>query len=171
MNDLLEYGKPTGLVLAEAPLEAVIAQALSACGPLAERAKVVLESRLATGLPPLRVDEKRLFRVFCNLVENAVQHSPAGGTVRVTAGLAGGEGRSWVDCVVEDSGPGFPPEDLPHVFEPFFTRRKGGTGLGLSIVERIVTDHGGTLAAQNRGEGGARLHVRLPADTARARVS
>ncbi|HXK11394.1 MAG TPA: ATP-binding protein, partial [Vicinamibacteria bacterium] len=47
------------------------------------------------------------------------------------------------------------------------TRRKGGTGLGLSIVERIVTDHGGTLAAQNRGEGGARLHVRLPADTPR----
>jgi len=98
-----------------------------------------------------------------NLIENALQHSPAGGTVRLTAALVRSEGRIWVECVVEDSGPGIRAEDLPHVFEPFFTRRRGGTGLGLSIVERIVADHGGTLAAQNRPEGGARLTVRLPA--------
>jgi PAS domain S-box-containing protein len=162
MTDLLEYGKPTGLVLSDAPLEAVVTQALSACAPLAERARVALESHLDPGLPPLRLDRKRLSQVFANLVENALQHSPAGSTVRVTARLVRDEGTSWVECVVEDSGPGFRVGDLPHVFEPFFTRRKGGTGLGLSIVERIVGDHGGTIAAGNRPGGGARLRVRLP---------
>jgi len=72
----------------------------------------------------------------------------------------GGEAR--VECVIEDEGPGFDAADLPHVFEPFFTRRHGGTGLGLPIVYRIVSDHGGSIVASNRPGGGARITVGLP---------
>jgi signal transduction histidine kinase len=72
----------------------------------------------------------------------------------------GGEAR--LECVVEDQGPGFKPDDLPHVFEPFFTRRHGGTGLGLSIVYRVVSDHGGSIDARNRPGGGACITVGLP---------
>ncbi len=162
MSDLIEYGKPAGLELVEGRLEEVVAQALSACSPLAERARVSLESRHGEQLPLLRMDKRRLGQVLRNLVENAVQHSPAGGHVALAAGLVRRSGAAWVECAVEDSGPGFREEDLPHLFEPFFTRRHGGTGLGLSIVHRIVTDHGGTLVARNRTAGGACVRVLLP---------
>jgi PAS domain S-box-containing protein len=162
MNDLLEYAKPTRLELEQGRLDDVVAHARDACAPLQERAAVTIDARLSPDLPPLRMDPRRLGQVFRNLFENALQHSPPGGRVRLEARRVQLRGASWVECSVEDDGPGFQGEDLLHLFEPFFTRRHGGTGLGLSIVQRIVTDHGGSIAAANRKEGGARLTLLLP---------
>jgi glucosamine--fructose-6-phosphate aminotransferase (isomerizing) len=159
MNDLLEYGKPTRLRLEPGRFEDVVALALETLEPIRERAGVAIEARVADELPALRMDERRLGQVLRNLLENAVQHSPAGGHVTLEARL---ESDAWLACSVEDAGPGFEPHDLPHLFEPFFTKRRGGTGLGLSIVQRIVADHGGRIEAQNRPQGGARFTVRLP---------
>jgi PAS domain S-box-containing protein len=167
MNDLLEYAKPAGLRLADSPIEPVVKEALAACSELARRGGVRLETRLAPGLPALRMDPKRLMQAFRNLVENGVQHSPTGGEVRIGAELVRRGGEARLECVVEDQGPGFKAEDLPHVFEPFFTRRHGGTGLGLSIVYRVVTDHGGTIDARNRPGGGACITLGLPLAGAR----
>ena len=163
MNDLLEYAKPTRLELQQGRLEDVVAHARDACALLKEAAAVTIDARFAPDLPPLRMDQRRLGQVFRNLLENALQHSPAGGRVRVDARRVQRQGAAWVECSVEDDGPGFQREDLPHLFEPFFTRRHGGTGLGLSIVQRILTDHGGSITAQNREEGGARLTLFFPA--------
>jgi PAS domain S-box-containing protein len=162
MNDLLEYGKPARLELAEGSVEEVIGEAMGACRALAERAGVELVNGVGRGLPAVRMERARLVQVFRNLIENAVQFSPRGGAVRVGAERAGREGGWCVECTVEDTGPGIAPGDLPRLFEPFFTRRRGGTGLGLSIVQRIVEEHGGTLTAANRPSRGAVMKVAIP---------
>jgi glutamate synthase domain-containing protein 1 len=161
MQDLLEYGKPGSHRFEPLPLADVVRVALGAVRAQADRAGVGLEADVPGDLL-VPTDRGRLARVFQNLVENALQHAPQFTTVVVRAEASKGGKGGLVACVVEDSGPGFDNADLPRVFEPFFTRRRGGTGLGLSIVARIAEEHGGRVSAQNRPEGGARVRVELP---------
>lgn len=107
----------------------------------------------------------RLIQVFVNLLRNALLAVPAGGTIRVEAKAVHLNGGSWVSCVILDNGPGIPPHVLPNLFEAFVSTRLDarGTGLGLTVAEGIITQHGGTITASNRPEGGASLEVVLPA--------
>jgi len=104
----------------------------------------------------------RLMQVFVNLLRNSLNAVEAGkGKIDVRARC----GTRGVTIAVEDNGGGIPPEVLPGIFDAFVTTRldASGTGLGLTIAEGIVTQHGGTISAANRPEGGARLEVTLPA--------
>jgi len=161
MHGLLEYGKPQQPTLSPGPLGAVITEAVKLCADLAAERHVTLANHLGPELPAVPMDRQRLVQLFQNLLQNAIQHSPAGGTVRLDAAEPCGSG-SEVVLTIKDSGSGFAPEDLPHVFEPFFSRRRGGTGLGLAIVQRIIDEHRGHIMAANRAEGGATMTVRLP---------
>jgi signal transduction histidine kinase len=161
MQDLLDYGRPPSADREIAPVEDVVREALERCQPLARGISVALPGSNGT-LTPVPMDRNRLGLVFRNLIENAVQHSPAQGQVAVSVGPAPLRERDLVEIRVEDRGPGFKDEDLPQIFTPFFTRRRGGTGLGLSIVHKVVLEHGGMVAARNRPGGGASLSVTLP---------
>jgi signal transduction histidine kinase len=97
-----------------------------------------------------------------NLIEDAIQHSPSGGTVRVEACEVKEGLQSWIDCSVKDGGQGILEEDRAIIFEPFFSKRRGGTGLGLAIAERIMGEHSGKLIAGNNPEGGACMTARFP---------
>jgi PAS domain S-box-containing protein len=162
MEELLEYGRPFKGELFRGSLEEVIAKSLRACLPAAEVAQVRLVNDVRKGLPLAMVDRRRLSKVFVNLIENAIQHSRAGDTVRVEAFEVYDGDESWVDCVVMDSGPGILEQDLPNIFEPFFSKRRGGTGLGLAIAHRIMTEHQGKLIAGNGPKGGACMTARFP---------
>jgi signal transduction histidine kinase len=106
-------------------------------------------------------DGKRLRQVATILLDNAIRHSPRGGTVTATVRATG----STATLVVDDQGSGIREEDLPHIFDRFWRAPgapSGGTGLGLAIAGWIVTRHGGRIGAANRPEGGARFTVELP---------
>jgi len=120
---------------------------------------VELIREIEPGLPAVRADRDQILQVLLNLVRNAVEAMPDGGPVRVTARR---EGEAVVFSVT-DSGPGISPEDLPRVFEPYFTTKEGGTGLGLAIARRIAEEHGGRLDLESTPGRGATFTLRLPA--------
>jgi signal transduction histidine kinase len=163
MKDLLDFGRPSRLELSEWRLEEVVAQAAAACAELSERRGVGLVLPGDVALPVVLADRQRLTQVLQNLVENAIYFSPPGGTVSLEIRRDDSREEPALEIAVRDSGPGFSSLDLPRLFEPFFSRRRGGTGLGLSIVKRIVEDHGGHVVAENHPEGGAVVRVRLRA--------
>ena len=107
----------------------------------------------------------RLVQLFVNLLRNALLAVEAGGRIEVRSRRWREDGREWVGARVEDNGPGIPADVLPDVFEAFVTTRldSRGTGLGLTVAEGIAHQHGGTIVASNRPEGGACLEARLPA--------
>jgi signal transduction histidine kinase len=163
MADLLAYGRPQASQLDWAPLNSILGPAVESCAALAEERSVRIELRPDPGAGQVRLNHARLVLALGNLVDNALRHAPAGSVVTVESSHGEAEGSDVVECTVRDEGPGFRAEDLPQVFEPFFTRRRGGTGLGLALVQRIAHEHGGEATACNADAGGAVVAIRLPA--------
>ncbi len=148
-TDLLEFAR-TGAIRQEPVEPAALLRDAAAGLP------VDLDAARAPAAWPL--DRDRMRQVLVNLLENAVWAAGEGGRVEARAGLEGGQ----LVYTVRDHGPGFPEEDLPRIFEPFFTGRTDGTGLGLAVARRIVELHGGTITARNHPAGGAEMRVALP---------
>lgn len=158
MQQLLDYGQPVPRQRSRHALRKTLLEAVETCGGLAAERQVEVALAAPPDLPQVRIDEGRMLQVFSNLLDNAIRYSPAGG--RVT--MAAAADHDWLETHVDDAGPGVAAEDLVSVFEPFFTRRRGGTGLGLAIVQKIVVEHGGSVACCRRASGGTRMTVRLP---------
>ena len=137
----------------------------------AERAKIMtagsertIETEITDRTLSAAIDADRLLQLLLNLVENAIRHSPPGGTITIGAAAHDGRAELWVD----DEGLGIPEEERELVFDPFYrsprdrSSRDGGSGLGLAIARSIVVAHGGSLTAESSASGGARLVARIP---------
>jgi len=152
-------------------LSAIVEGMLDALQPLIDERGLSVERSLAADAGHALVDPDLVARLIQQLLDNAVKFTPAGGHIRVATALWEGDG-GGVRLVVEDSGPGIAPEDLPHLFEPFYradeARSRGtGIGLGLATAAAIVRLHGGTIqASKPPGDGtGARFAVDFPTFT------
>ena len=144
---------------------AVAAAAIDNARDLFEAKGVKLETRPGASVP-VRVDPERIGQVLGNVLDNALRHTPPGGTVALSCRRSG----RWVEYAVTDTGAGVAAEHLPHLFDRFYRvdsardRSHGGSGIGLSIAKALVEAHGGTISASSPGPGaGSTFTVRLPA--------
>jgi len=161
IGDLLEFSRTSYAVFEEANVNRFVEDAIKALQDKAGMARVAIVSVLDEGMPVLRAGSN-LFQVFCNLIKNAIDAMPDGGTLTITTKKADRD----VLVIFEDTGAGL-PEDVEQIFQPFFTTKPPGqgTGLGLAICKDIVEKYNGKIYAENRPEGGARFTVVIPADS------
>ena len=172
VNDLLTYARPRPPDRRSVDVAAILQQTLTLAQPAAAEAGVVLLLDEVSDLPPVSADPEQMQQLFGNLVLNAIQATPSGGTVRLAAADSSASAgnrppRRWrerIAVTVEDTGSGIPADELPRIFEPFYTTRVKGTGLGLAICRQIAEAHDGTLEVSSAGPQGTRVFVGLPVE-------
>ncbi len=167
VSGFLNYARPFELQAAPADINVTVSHVLSLVRAEGLPDGVTLVEELGGGLPEIVVDDTKLVQVLLNLVQNALQAVPDGGSVsvrtRATRLQRPGQGRGPALAIeVRDDGPGISREALDKLFIPFYTTKQGGTGLGLAICERIVKAHGGELDVRTAPERGSAFIVRLP---------
>jgi signal transduction histidine kinase len=184
VEDLLDLARIDSgqVVMRKTPLDLtqLLGGAYNRLLPQAVEKKVKLEKSWGN-LPPIVGDGDRLAQVFTNLLDNAVQHTPPGGTVtiaaKVTRAVQDGAATDpaaqadFVQVSVSDTGPGIPANELSRIFERFYqvdkSRKRGkGTGLGLAIIKEITEAHGGTVRAESVEDVGSKFTVTLPVPAA-----
>ena len=170
IGDLLDLAKLEGggstLTIEPVPVDDLFERIAERHDPVAARAQHRARALVVPEELELDGDLQRLEQAVQNVASNALRHTPDGGRVVLRAEKAGDK----VRITVRDTGPGIPPEHLPHVFDRFYkadasraaTDAASGSGLGLSIVRAIVERHGGTVTAGNAPDGGAIFEFLLP---------
>jgi signal transduction histidine kinase len=142
-------------------LDVLVGETVEAMRAQAAAKGVAVEARVPADLAPARANPEKLQRVMFNLMQNAIRHTPADGSVTVAAEASD----QAIEVEVADTGAGIGPCDRERVFEPFFrgdaSRTSGGSGLGLSICRAIIEVHGGRIWVDD-GRAGTRVHFTLP---------
>lgn len=184
VQGFLNFAKPAEVEKRVFELNPVLEQTLGLISAQAALKAVELTSELPDASTLIEADVGHLRQVLLNLLINAIDATPPGGTIQTRVvhlpgdpdqspnangsnqAPSNGDPRHWVSIEVVDSGCGLPTELGDRIFEPFVSTKETGLGLGLPICKRIVEAHGGRIIAANRPEGGAVLTVRLPVGSA-----
>jgi two-component system, NtrC family, sensor kinase len=162
IRDLLNFAQPLEAELTEVNANDILDMSLFISLPNPATANIEVDKRYTTGLPPLLIDPKHLQQAFINVVLNAVQAMPGGGTLRLVTSVAEGEGGRLIRVSIADTGPGIPPATAEKIFNPFYTTKTEGTGLGLSITRRILELHRSTIACSSVEGKGTVFTIELP---------
>ncbi len=156
VDDFRDYARLPAPEVAPLDLNELIGEVLG----LYEASAAHIETRLGSNLPPVLGDATQLRQIIHNLLRNSEDalEGRAAPAIRIETAVAGRQAQ----LLIADNGPGFPPELLSRIFEPYVTTKARGTGLGLPIVKKIVEEHRGSIEISNAPEGGARIDIRLP---------
>lgn len=158
VKDMLDFSRPLELDRSHEDIHRIIEESLVIVSPMAMEKGVKLERGLNRNALPVMCDPMRMKQLILNLLTNAIQATPPGQIVTVSAR----EHRGIAIIDISDSGCGIPVERREEIFLPFVSTKKEGTGLGLAIVKKIIDAHGGHIEALDGPRGGATFRVSLP---------
>ncbi|HWO58398.1 MAG TPA: ATP-binding protein [bacterium] len=154
---LMQFARPTEPELALADLNVTLSRVIDLIRPKAQLSGIVVHEHCRP-VPPVLADPAQLGQVFLNLLLNAVDATPQGGTIKVISGTENND----VVVTIWNSGKGIDPALYDRIFDPFFTTKATGTGLGLSIAHMIMAKHNGTIRAIGHNESGTTFRITLP---------
>ncbi len=157
VNDLLNFTTDRAPDYRVFSVRDLVDEVCEAMGPQLEAQSIRIELDVAPTTEIL-ADREMLRRAMLNLMLNSIDVMSEGGELVITSF----EGTQGFELEVADSGPGLSPEQLAHLFDPFYSTKATGTGLGLAIVQRIAESHGGRVTATNCPEGGAAFTIEIP---------
>lgn len=160
INALLNYSSPARIEFRTSDLNHVVHDTVLLMRRQCEQKKVQIIT-LTEDLPLFPFDPEKLKQAMMNITRNALEAMTDGGAITITTALF----TDYATITIEDTGPGIAEEDLPLIFEPFFTRKGAGTGLGLSITQRIMEEHRGRIFVENGRECGTVFTLVLPLNT------
>ena len=178
VREMMDRTRPVSPRLAPVDLNALLGRIFDATAPALDARRVQLETNLAEALPQISGDADRLQQVFINLINNALDAMPDGGTLSVSTAVSpsqagdaerakgghGSESAAFVFVEFADTGCGMTEELRAHIFDPFYTTKgKGrGTGLGLVVVRQVTREHGGEIEVWSERGKGTRFRLKLP---------
>jgi PAS domain S-box-containing protein len=160
VEDLLELTRKRVRFLVDVDVNRLILQTIDLHGEEMERRHIVFENHLDKLLPPIRGDSETLYRAFSNLVINAIQAMPNGGSFSISSELD--HVSSVVKITFRDTGFGMDEETLKNLFNPFFTTKDKGVGLGMALAQKIIEDHRGAIEVMSEKGRGTTFILRLP---------
>ncbi|MGE5478792.1 MAG: two-component system sensor histidine kinase NtrB [Chloroflexota bacterium] len=161
----LNFSRPTMPDIQKLNVNALIPSTLELVAAVIKRKEIKVELKLEDSLPDVAADAKQIQQVFINLITNAADAIKTKGTITISSYVerAPGVGEGEYAVVsIKDTGIGIPPEDIPKIFNPFFTRKADGTGLGLPITQRILHQHSGIIDIESASGHGSTFYVKLP---------
>ena len=158
VNDLLLYAKPSEPQKRPFDIKNILDHVLAMTEKSVSDKHIRVEMDLAKGLPPLTADPTMLEHAFLNIYLNAIDAMEEGGRLSISARKT--DNRVLVE--VRDNGCGIHSEDMPHIFNPFFTKKKYGTGLGLTQIKKIIDLHQGTVIISSKEGKGTTVAITFP---------
>ncbi|WP_073028166.1 ATP-binding protein [Desulfosporosinus lacus] len=159
VSEFLSFARPKDPVRGKIRLGKLLDEGVTLIQPALQQNHIQLEqARDAVDDQEVEVDPDQIKQVFLNILLNAIDAQGEGGVIY----LEGVQLDGFVGFAVSDEGPGISPDDLPYIYDPFFTMKEKGTGLGLSVVHRILDQHGGRISTVNRRDRGVRVEILLP---------
>ncbi len=166
VHQLLEFAKPSPLQLQDTNITKIIDDSLSLLENRLKQHKVQVVRQFTIHDPrtTIQADPNKLKQAFLNILLNAIDAMPNGGTLTVSTDLRSSVTPSVLICV-RDSGCGIDKKDLPHIFDPFFTKKETGTGLGLAITQGIIQEHKGKIKVESTLGIGSKFIIELPLAT------